>query len=1005
MGNASPAPAPSAQPVKPPTIVDYLSSSAQYSYFLRHLQRHELIPAINRLQNVTVFAPVNLAFVDSKLAAGDTPESLMRYFARKPLTVESLGASGQVVDSLYVVKHLHGHNITFPLKITSYEKSEVRVNDFASVVEADAYTKHQFSIIQTINRLIPVPETLCSILMDSTTNYVGDHSVSFVKHLAQLVFTDFRHSGFTLSCDQFLANVSTLLLPTDAWIDTSMLLLQKKYYTTLFRGMSHPHLVGTKDAVREIRADVLELLLSLLLPSRVDASDPASRNVTSLAGHVYGISLNSGSGRLILNKEIVSSENSTSIVKADGLIHVFVPDQKSQRDFFGSLGVVVADMIPRKALYSMHYSRFVRELKFRKLDYLIDGRTSNQTILLESADSDDVTENDLNSNDRDMHSVSFSGKEQLQYHFMEGAVDLFDKLTDDSPSYRHLLTSKLCLHKRINSCYKVKLSGKLDNKKVRVRFNDDVKIFNPPIHASGSNLLYVTDDEVLAPSSFKHAVAELISNDGVKGSDYNSVDKEACLIALRYFIKFGLLSLPNNNHGYTVLLPCGITLWDDENQHREEISGTWRNLGLVLKYLESNPKVLENVMKGLFIQDLIYSDFGLEDNVQLSLVAPNLLGDYVNISESYRGDESDHLIKINKTSFSIPLNSDILFNQGVIHITSKLLLPDSFHVLLIDLVKTTEHHLFPENSFMALLDLFPKVKDELNLDEIKEPSNYSLLIPSPDLLKDLNMTGGYDRLFELLQLHLIPNTEVDSLIQCLNNGEQMDGQSFASNFSIHTNSSRDSFNCAKNRATGESYIHIDPGDNLTKHNVRIISHGCTQFGSKNSSCVFLLERPLAPEWFDAPSNFLHLHVKWISVCIGIIMGVILFGCFTTAVVLCIGSGSSKKSNPPMFSNEPFSLPNEPRFMRVTSDEDFMDDCGYETDDDMLGTEREPILGKGKRKIENPYYSSLSAPIRGPNVASMKGPLPSKGPTAPRSITRNGLQRGMSRDHDFPVVNF
>lgn len=1000
MVNASPAPIPSPEPVVPATIVDYLSASAQYSYFLRHLQRHGLIPLINRLQNVTVFAPVNLAFVDGDLAAHDTPESLMRYFGGQVLSMESFSAHGDIVDSLYVTKRFHGYNTSFPLKVTPRGENAMCVNDFAGVVEWDGYAKHQYSTIQTIDRLLPVPETLCSVLMDSNSALVNGYSVSFIKHLAQLVFTDFRHSGFSISCEEYLANASTLFLPTDALVDASMLPLQKKYYTTLFTGLITPELVATKDAVREIRADVLQLLLNLLLPSRIGGCSAENSTETTLSGSVsYNVSVDSESNRLILNGSVLSARNSTSIVAADGLIHVFDLDQTSPQDFFGSMGISVADIIPRKALFALHYSHFVRELKFRKLDYLVDGSTTNQTILLESDNRDDFSDEDLfvglDGDDGEADASSFSGKQSLLYHFFEGAIDLFDLLTENSPFYHHLLTSKLCLHKRINSCYRAKLSGAISNEKKKIiLFNDDVKIVDKPIHASGDNVIYITDDELLAPASFKHTVGELISNDVVKGGlDHIVIDKESCLTTLKYLIKFDLLSLPNNVNGYSVFLPCGNPVWDGDQQSTIEDSGSWKSLGLVIKYLESNTDVLKNILKGLFIQDLVYSDFGLQDETELSILAQTLRGDYVNVSERYRSGEFNHLININQTSFSVPLNSDVLFSHGVIHITSKLLLPDSFHVLLLDLAKTTEHLLYPDHSFLVLLDLFPKVKDALNLEETHEDSQYSLLIPSPDLLKDFNVTQGYSRLYEFLELHLVPNTEVDTLLQCLNDGSLKGGYRSSSNYSIHTNSSKGAFNCFKNKATGETYIYLENYDMNPKHKVRIMSHGCTQFGSKNSSCVFLLDGPLKPEWFDAPpSNFLHLHIGWISVGIGIIIGVVLFGFFTTTVILCLGGGAAKKSSGPLFADESFSPPNEPTFMRVTSDEDFIEDFGYETDDDMMRSERDPILAKGKKKKKFSNYSSTSSPINGV-------------PSAPRTIKGNRLLKGLSRDRDFPVINF
>ena len=76
-------------------------------------------------------------------------------------------------------------------------------------------------------------------------------------------------------------------------------------------------------------------------------------------------------------------------------------------------------------------------------------------------------------------------------------------------------------------------------------------------------------------------------------------------------------------------------------------------------------------------------------------------------------------------------------------------------------------------------------------------------------------------------------------------------------------------------------------------------------------------------------------------CIGIIIGVILFGFgHDHANSLPRKWQLPEKSEPYMFANEPLS-PNEPSFMRVTSDEDFLEDHGYETDDDMMAMKEIP----------------------------------------------------------------
>lgn len=989
--DASPTAKPSESPVpKPSTIVDYLSSSAQFSYFLRHLQKHNLIPVVNKLLNVTLFAPVNLAFVDDQFAINDTTDTLKRYFADERLSIDPSGNEDVILDSLYITKHYRDGNTSFPLKVTSTPNG-AQVNDFADIVEANYYAKHQRSYIHTIDRLLPVPPTLCSMLMDSHHTSINGHSISFIKQLFQLAFTNIRGSGFQMSCEEYTANVSTILIPSDSVIDASLLDLQKKYYTVLFSGITQAHLKPSKDAIREVRADILQLLLNLLFPHVIGGNRHSnSTQKTALGNHSYQIIKDKDTQQLIFNGRVRTAVNGTSIVAADGLVHVIDVEDNSDSNVFSDLNIEAAEMIPRKALYAMHFSYLVKELKFRKLEYLIDGSTKNQTIVVEVSDRDDYVDDDAFLAAKKVSSNSFSNKQSMLYHFLEGAVDVHKEL-DKSASYRHLVFSKLCLRKRINSCFKVKVYGTVSEGRKKVLFNDDVRVSSLPIYASSDNIIYVADDEFLVPSSFKHTLADLISNEVVRGTlDHVIIDKESCLTTLNYLSQFSMLSLPENHKGYSAFLPCGNTVWDGRGKSSQQNYGSWKSLGLVMKYLESHPHELKDILKGFFLEDLVYSDFGLQDERELFTEVKTLRGDYVNISERYRSGDVNHLITVNHTSFSMPLNSDVLFSQGVIHITSKILLPDNFHVSLLNLVKTTEISSYPNYSFLHLVEQIPQLVDTLNLNEEGKPSEYSLLIPSPDLLKDSNISASYNRLSEFLELHLVPNTDVDTLLQCVNSVHHDSNGSFI----FHTNHTYGNFRCIKNKATGETFLHLNrevSGFESSDHKVKIVSHGCTNVMTPNSSCVFLLDKPLKPEWFDAPKNFLHIHIGWISVCIGIIIGVILFGFVMTTLIVCLGSGNSrKKSEPFMFANEPLS-PNEPSFMRVTSDEDFLEDHGYETDDDMMGNERDPILarGKGKRKAQN-YYGATSTTR--------------ETPSAPRSIKGNSLLKNLNRDRDFPVLN-
>lgn len=1004
----------------PSTIVDFLSSDVQYSYFLRHLQRNGLIPLVNGLENVTLMAPVNLAFVDGELAAHDNKENLLRYFADQRLRIGYLDTRDVVYNSLFVTKHAKLHDITYPLKLLSLTASETYyVNDFAEIVDFDGYAKHQRSFIQAIDRLLPLLPSMCDVLMDKTTYQINGHSVAFFKLLFQLLFTQFHKKEVVLLCEDFLAGAVTIFIPTDAFISLSMLSLQERYYTALFHAISNEALRTTRDAAKEIKADISALLLHFILPDLVGGVNGTSGHKlhkTVTKSNSYNITL-VGNKQICINGEVFSAQNSSAMTANDGLMYVLdfnvengqkgvnSTQASSSVSLFSSLNIPLANMIPRKTLFAIHFSDFVKELKFRKLGYLIDGSTTNQTIILDSLARDDVP-------DEEISTQVFSNKQGMLYRFLEGAIDMTEELSADSPTYDRLLTSKLCLKKRIGSCYKVKISGSIgDDKQIAMTFNDELKVSPEPIRASGNNTIYVTDQDFLTPSLFKHTMAELISNGVVKKHlSHINIDKKECLKTMGYLNEFKMASLDENQKGYSVFLPCGNTIWEHGKDLSEQDFGSWKGLGLILKYLETHPKVMEKVLMGLFVEDLVYSDFGLEDNVKTSRIAKTLGGDTINITEKFRSGDYNHLIKLNDTPISVPLNSDVLFNQGVIHITSKLILPDDFQVSLIDLIRATDQDGYEKFSFTNLLDEFPKLSDALGLDG-KRHSNYSLLVPSPDSLKLFNITQDFSRLAEFLELHLLPNLEVDTLLRCLRHGEPAFGPDLNATYSIRTNRSGAVFSCHKNILTGKTFLLLQNVGPLTgsrkspafsglvsalgynaDHQVRIVSHGCSRTNRQSEPCVFLLEKPLSLSWFDSPDNFLRVHIGWISVAIGVIIGVILFGFLTTTLVVCL-SATSKTKKPTLLSPESIFAPTESTYMRVTSDEDTTNgyyDYGYETDDDMVRNERDQLLPVGRKKRNVQYYDSMLLPIGAPS--------------APRSIKNGGIKTALNRERNLPPLN-
>lgn len=1011
ISTALPAPTPS-------TIVDYLLSDAQYSYFLRHLQRHGLIPQINAMKNVTLLAPVNSAFVDGELAVNDTAENLLRYFSDQRFRIGYMDRRDFVFNSLYHTKTSKSANRSYPLKLLSFTKDGVQnefyVNDFAEVVEFDHYAKHQLSFVHTINRLLPLSPAICDVLMDSSTSELNGRPISFVKQLFTLAFTQIHSKEEIILCESFLANVSTIFIPTDEFVDSSMLPLQKRYYTALHHAIQNDGLRPTREAVKEIRNDIFDLLLNLVLSDLVggaNGTSGAKLHKTPSHNNKYNITLVNNT-RILINGEIASSGDLSSLPASDGLMYVFDVDN-SLGTFFGLLNIPLVDMIPRKTLFAIHYSNFVKELKFRKLSHLIDGSTTNQTIVLDSSDRDDVPDEELGEVDNGLTSLdgdessldgyfgiqSFSNKQSMLYRFLEGAFYLQKELTPEFPTYHRLLTSKLCLKKRIGSCFEVKVSGSLNNNQYSVTFNDELRLDSDPYEASGNNVIVIVDQDFQAPLSFKHTVADLISSSSSKRHlPHVNIDKKECLQTLGYLNEYKLSLLKDNLKGYTAFIPCGNTIWEDGDTSRVQDFESWKGLGLILNYLEANPQVMRDVLSGLFVEDLVYSDFGIEDAEELSRLARTLKGDTVNISESYHSGDFNHLIRLNNTSVSVPLNSDVLFNQGIIHITSKVLLPDDFRVSLLNLVKATDEERYEDFSFIKLVERYPKLMDALGLNGSDAPSNYSLLVPSPEQLKTFNISSSYSRLWEFLELHLVPNSQVDTLLNCIQYGDSSYGHSSNRTSIVRTNRTTGVFQCNKNAATGKVFLQLQPQNAFSTfgynadHQVQIVSHGCSQVGLRSGPCVFLLDKPISLGWFDLPDNFLHVHIGWISVGIGIIIGVILFGFLTTTLVVCLSATSTKKKHTVLPPESIFGS-SEPSYMRVTSDDDFNSsyyDYGYETDDDAIQNERDRLLSGAKRKHKTARYGAPSLPIGAPN--------------APRYINNSSIKGTLNRERNLPPLN-
>lgn len=1019
----------------PSTIVDILSSQVEYSYFLRHLQRNGMIPILNSLSNVTLLAPVNLAFtsgsdkdVDKELPHDNN--MLLRYVINQRFRVGYLGTDKIIYNTLYDVEGSSYLVVISP----DIEHAEYIVDDIAAIVEVDIYAKHQDSFVQGVDSLLPLKPTFCEVLFSDDDISLGPHLVSFMKQLFRQLFeehgtiTDSDSDNYVtvtgnernsliklpLSCKEFMSRTKTLLMLSDAYISESLPDITRQYLTSLAKSSNGKKYSMTKEAVLEVKNDIVNFLESLMINHLIGGVNGTSRDYLSINGRSeFNFSLKKFTGQLLLNDKISSSTNASNLAFSDAMLHVFDVQNQTSHGFFEDLNVPLVKIQPRKALYAMQYSNFVKEVNFRSLHHLIDGSTSNQTILVESSQRDQVHGDDFSSSGYD--GSHFSYKQIMYYQFSDQMIDIENVRQDLTyENFYTLLDSKLCSKNKIGSCYKTKLSASYntDLKKIEATINDDINIMLPGMKAENNNVIYVTKEEINPPLTLKQSLLRLLSNGGVSRHLENfEIDRRSFLSTLRYLEQFDLLSLTENKKGYSIFLPCGYVeeeKGEDLLSKKRKISEPWKSMGLILNFLESNPKYFQDLLKGLFVENTIYSDFGIYDHLNQT-VSTNLRGDSVNIAHSYVDENYNHFISLNNTELSVPLNSDILFNQGVIHIINEVLLPESFRISFSDLIKTTENPNYPGFSFLDLIGTYPKLCEVLGISNENINPKYSLLIPSPDSLKNFNITSEFTKLWDFLEFHLIPNTELSPLISCVNGLIPTNGSLDPINFeyNIKTNLSDTVLGCRKDTFTGKTFLRLRPTDtssgnpsfNSMSYNkdreVQILSHGCTSMHNNSildGACVFLIDKPLNLKWLEDPdkNTFLHIHIGFISVGVGIILGLLLFGLVIFGVFVFISRSRLDQPLPSLSPapNDSIYGDHEPNYMRIqTGENDNVYDQGYETDDDFLLAEGDHLLPLHGKRSRRAKYGS----VNNNEVAA----------TAPLSIKGNHIGKALNRERNLP----
>lgn len=402
-------------------------------------------------------------------------------------------------------------------------------------------------------------------------------------------------------------------------------------------------------------------------------------------------------------------------------------------------------------------------------------------------------------------------KPSLLYHFVEDRIDLeeeFSLLRQNQYVTTQIYDSAFCSSaKRLGGhCQKFKITRSNKGYYINGRF----KILNTKPYEIGNTYIYSIDDDLQLPGDLVLSLPP----------------QDHCSISLMLLKDLDLLDLPSNHKGYTILLPC---------------MNSWSNNDLTIDYLRSNETALNFLMKNLIFEDLIYSN-----NYSISTTVKNLYGNSVSIEiEEVMGSQNLTKISVSNINESIFVeeNSDVFFNQGVVHPINQLNLPVGLEISLKELIETT--------GTKEIFEFFNLFHDLSSI--IRNKEEYSILVPTASSIPLSGITVNSTDLRIFLELHLIPANQTQNLLDC--------------NGVINTKSGKQ-LACRKDYLNN---VFISIEDDDWGKEVRILKRGCTS--SSNRSCVFLIDKPISLSWLD--SEKYHLHLPGIAVGFGMIIGVTL----------------------------------------------------------------------------------------------------------------------------------
>lgn len=655
------------------SIIDILSSSPDFSVLIQHLQRTGLIPLLNEASNITLLSPTNSAFIDVDHDS-ITKSRLLYHLLNQTLLGSQMGAdlvAPTFLDSSHLAHDNHRPDLkqseSYALPVyVSYNTNTEGPHNFSlrvggiPVIEPDIQASKGHGVVQVVDKLLDIPLSVCDLLESNP-------QTSIFAKIFQMEF----NCSFPM-----LPSYSTILVPTDeAFAKLNKVevdYLQSKW--------------GSKDRTALLARHILDSFFASPLIGE------SGINATAMDGTTLLLS-----DSLTVNDTAIPVK--ANILASDAVVHLY-------DSFMTSTGGIdpLIEFTPKKYIIGLGAHDFLKELQFRNLAHLVNGKTDPQTLFVP-----------ISKNDETFFTESASS---ILYHFVYGKHVL---------DFNTVLTSNVLLesksnHKKLGyGNQRIKVVA--DEKSHSLYLNGRDTIVGDPYEV-GNTTIFAIRGSLDTPPTLDLAVGSIFQ--GSQSAAYlNTLD---------------LLDLPSKK-GWTMLLPSTLA---------------WDRLGLVKTYLESNKTALRGVLESLIISRPFYSDSEPMDTKLFSgtNVSVHIRDRSLIMQEGGRYfPNAPFDILLDDSVFRVE-TPNVLSSNGVVHLVSDIRIPVDIDVNPTNILDSVDAKIF-----VSLL----KAR---NMSHVLDPkASYTILAPSDQVLQANNVTVDTPDIDTLLRLHLIPNNPIDKFLR------------------------------------------------------------------------------------------------------------------------------------------------------------------------------------------------------------------------------------------------